>query len=128
MNRIIKFRVWDTHLLKFRDLAIAWNPNTNENYGIDGEEGHYPVSKGYIIQEFTGLLDFHGKEIYEGDILEYSTIHDDTPKQLYRRQPAEIIFNNGCFKIGPWTLQSLIKLEIKGNIFQNKELLNYETN
>ena len=55
-NREIKFRVWDKLLNKF----IPWNcfiPFDND--------------REYIIQQYTGLKDKDGQEIYEGDIIQY---------------------------------------------------------
>lgn len=54
MKREIKFRVWDKHLNKF----IPWNCFIPLN---DNNE--------YIVQQYVGMKDCDGKEIYEGDLL-----------------------------------------------------------
>jgi len=52
-NRIIKFRAWDNHNHRMLDIG-----------------NDLPSYQGWEIMQFTGLKDRHGKEIYEGDIIE----------------------------------------------------------
>jgi len=60
MKREIKFRAWDGYEYDFMPTiwnGLVWNPR--EDCEI----------KGVIIEQFTGLLDKNGKEIYEGDFI-----------------------------------------------------------
>jgi uncharacterized phage protein (TIGR01671 family) len=77
--REIKFRAWDIEFERWarpEDISIqgdgqAWIDRRASDYGdvidtIDGSE------QGAIIEQFTGLHDSKGREIYEGDIVRYS--------------------------------------------------------
>jgi uncharacterized phage protein (TIGR01671 family) len=123
MNRQLKFRIWDKQNKIFihewdashKRLAISL-------VGLVYHGGYDDVlpENDYVVQQYTGLKDKNGKEIYEGDIIlgefydtEYH--HSVTIKH-------EVVFNNGAYNIASsnWHKPSL---EIIGNIFENSELL-----
>lgn len=131
MNREIKFRVYDKKLKKYMTLK-----EYQDLHAIEVEtDGTLILSPRYRfmdsmmidtdafdVQEFTGLHDKNGKEIYEGDILPF-TMYDLKTEYYY------IVFRNGEFEAinkqdtnfiwrSAWKESAVI-----GNIYENPDLL-----
>ena len=125
MNRVIKFRAWDTDkkvLVHETDLDIL--KNIFHIDFMDKEIGPPPIIYNIgryndnVLMQFTGLKDMNGKDIYEGDII-------SDPMGI-----GQIVFDSGSFCI-KWNdnpnesiliLESEL-LEIIGNLFETPELL-----
>lgn len=109
--REIKFRAWDkTHAFYEYIDDLYWFEE-NQIHGFDDDR--------YIFEQFTGLRDKNGREIYEGDILETSESDDHC---------YEVVEYSGCaFSL----ISSGILLEdaglgmskIIGNIHENPDLV-----
>lgn len=149
MSRPIKFRVWDfftkSWLNNENRFAVSLSGGLMENFYFRDEncgdefgfiEDYWTDSKENVaIQQFTGLKDKNGREIYEGDIYNligwsknpyfcvwhegeyWNRDTEDTDESFYRNKV-------GVPRDMRHTLSTHYKYaEIIGNIFETPELL-----
>lgn len=106
--REIKFRVWDA-LEKEMLFPDTVTPS------IISLQGAY-------LMQYTGLKDKNGKEIYEGDILEFDP--EEWGSNKNNRWPVEWS-DSGEWMTGGGTNGECSRFKtVIGNIYQNPELLN----
>lgn len=120
-----RFRVWNS-----LNKAMYGHAETAENTSVGMLSSRdYPFA---IVMQSTGFLDKNGKEIYEGDIVEY------TLKTLPKETPCRNVVE---FRDGMWCVMKQwdekygwgdtkevlpiynMKLMVVGNVYQNPELL-----
>lgn len=135
MNNRFKFRVWDRILKRYLNNPDDWSflltptghvcewdggcwSNGDWHNYKDNDDEYQRVT--YVIQQYTGLKDNADREIYEGDIVSY------------KGYTGQVSFLAGMFLIdypdqtdsGPIGFLQTVDIEVIGNIFENKELLN----
>lgn len=124
--RDIKFRAWYT---PFKNKKFG----TGYKYGNSVISFHDMSPDKYELEQYTGLKDKNGVEIYEGDVVKlYSETHDIFGFEITKQQTGRIYFVDGAFFISGGTGDDPIyayedELEVIGNIHENADLLE-ETN
>lgn len=119
--REIKFRCW-------------WKVGKEMEYWGLADRNYYAVTdskNNCVVMQYTGLKDKNGKEIYEGDLI--VLWEDDVAGigvgEVKYSDDSEI---GGHYYIddgaGGVLFEDLTKLEVAGNIYENKELLNDKKN
>ena len=122
MSREIKFRAWikakkEMQMIDFLDFRY-------KKIGLNNEEYLKEFSNCELMQ-FTGLRDCKGREIYEGDIIEFAL-------SLIKTIKGSIEFDYGAFylKTDDKEYNNVLLanmnfdlVEVIGNIFENSELL-----
>ena len=124
MNRLIKFRAWDSDnekmvtgdLFTARSIIsrIKWIAVPNGTWDFEIERSF----NGDLMQ-YTGLKDKNGKEIYEGDIVKLT--YPVMPEWAEQKRVVEWLDNKCKFSICVGDAREV--KEIIGNIYENKELL-----
>ncbi|MEQ6366002.1 YopX family protein [Lactiplantibacillus plantarum] len=135
MVTMIKFRAWDKVqkvMMVPRDMQTDSDGNIFyvEAMGPDGEydEGDRDVFK---LEQFTGLKDVNGKEIYEGDIVHGYDQEPDRDDGYIGSSVIDVVnFKYGAFWIGDSWYKVMVMtppiVEIIGNVHTNPELLEEE--
>jgi hypothetical protein len=105
MQRKFKFRIWD---------SMYWDWKNPEDYTYT----ELFLDDRYIVQQFTGLEDKNGVEIYEGDIIRGMMYFG--PAGFHERSVIIKWDNEKGYQWNYWDLNSM---KVEGNMFENPELL-----
>ena len=122
------------HTLKFRQYYEGDDDSNPEWNYFDLRNGKMVVDGGWKApQQFTGLTDCQGVEIYEGDIVQDVFTWKSGTKERTETFIEQVIWNGnlGAFLLEAPTRKETMQflgvyaadIEVIGNIYENKELL-----
>lgn len=125
--RTLKYRAYIKPLKryaeKYETILFHHQCNMEPSWTVNISPEEYYGDEDLVIEQFTGLLDRNGKEIYEGDIMRYDAID-------YKVLWADYYAGFETKRLNsPWnnaglTLHFLASVgRVIGNIHENPELL-----
>ena len=136
--REIKFRAWDKVIgcwsddpdNSLADISIKMNGHVS----ILDDCGTYKPND-FIIEQFTGLEDYNGRDVYEGDILRYDIQDHNGIDHFYENVVVYEGAEFGCKGYSPsseywywhplnYIFENDIEPQVIGNIHENPDLLN----
>lgn len=122
-QRIIKFRAWDK-----KNKNMVFSPDLHDHeqavsfFSILEDNADFFSDDDCILQQYTGLKDKNGKEIYEGDIVNH-LFYKEIGQVIWNEKSARFVF---LFKDGSKDKIFQVdkeSFEIIGNIYENPELI-----
>lgn len=146
MKREIKFRAWDkVYECYLYDVQNAYDKLSGCVKYEDGEDAGYDEecfagfldNDQYVVEQYTGLKDKNGREIYEGDILSFGSVWnngdgEDIDEEFHigvvEYDPHYAVYNVNCDESGErrFMFTEVVNYDgfgVVGNIFENPELL-----
>ena len=130
--REIKFRAWhkEKNIMVYDnedDTYGYWDGCCNSNVGMVNTVLNSKWYSQYEFMQYTGLKDKNGKEIYEGDIIQYEDIHKGVVE--YSEKYAQYVLNQTGQVVDeyePLGDYNMEVFEIIGNIYDNPDLFKEE--
>src|SRR3990167_1842345 len=128
--REIKFRAWDEEYKEWITDTLLFYPQSGHVFNTKRRFTEEKNDENVILQQFTGLKDKNGKEIYEGDLLKKKDADKPRVVKWTDQNGAYFVLSNSATKKVDWDdclTDEHIKIfeyEVIGDTYSNPELLN----
>ncbi|TAQ93905.1 YopX family protein [Lactiplantibacillus plantarum] len=131
MATMIKFRAWDKATSSYRKvLEIEFYPDGElKKVKVAGLQRKGTIKPdNLVLEQFTGMTDMYGEEIYVGDIVHGYDQEPDRDDGYIGSSVTDVVnFKYGAFWIGDSWYKVMVMtppiVEIIGNVHTNPELL-----
>ena len=128
--REIKFRAWDKKCIEVYGTGMSYGEPEYFDDMLAFRFNHFESDNPseIIYEQYTGLRDKNGKEIYEGDIIQDSTFKDRGSYIMaveWEKEAASFVLtrNGWAFRHYFYESSNPDDCEVIGNIHENPELL-----
>lgn len=139
MKREIKFRAYSSNNHKMYPVSnIEWDIDGHIWVTADdGKNGIELIDEEAHLMQYTGLHDKNGREIYEGDIVSFGSVWNNSDNEdideefhigVVEYDPHYAVYNVNCEESGErrFLFTDVVNYDgfgVIGNIFENPELL-----
>ncbi len=113
--------IFSGEIIDFTQVGDEYHPDPEPKYFF--EKGNIVNESPFVVQQWTGMVDKQGVDVYDGDIVKY-TISNKTYVDRIRWENFGWYLESLSEVGGLYPLCSAYNLQIIGNIFENFELLN----
>lgn len=135
--RDLKFRAWikplKRYAMGYELVNYHQQCNMKPSWWVNVSPEEYYYGKDVIIEQDTGFEDKNGKRICEGDIVKVNDSEHVATEDNFLGDNAEVkisMYYGGAFTVKNWYGERLLnrdisldRIEVIGNIHENKELL-----
>jgi uncharacterized phage protein (TIGR01671 family) len=118
----LKFKAWDKETQAMNGMAEIYR---NKNQEIELR----PRDENIILMPFTGLVDKNGKDIFEGDIVQFEDCYTESDFLYINKgiiewsQGSFTVTNRDSVEMEDLLDGEILDVTIIGNIYENKEVL-----